>query len=200
MSPNMRARSSVAMLEEAKGMFLALAWAAQVGSNPPGPSAIVTMASSLNRLPSLNAIWRNMPASHRRLFSTSCGRSNRRQVPKGRKLNPPRMRLWMSGFTSLAWGRNADPNSASQRIASSSVMAPDSSRRISALRRMAVVVTPGYALYQKRVGTHAAPGEPLEALAVRRPLFDQIFSSENRSSWTRSRSVLRAARVMKSSR
>jgi hypothetical protein len=68
------------------------------------------------------------------------------------------------------------------------------------LRRMAVVVTPGYALYQKRVGTHAAPGEPLEALAVRRPLFDQIFSSENRSSWTRSRSVLRAARVMKSSR
>lgn len=51
------------------------------------------------------------------------------------------MMLWISLLTSLVAGRAAEPNSASQLIASSSVSAPDRPRWIAAFARIVFVVS-----------------------------------------------------------
>ena len=59
------------------------------------------------------------------------------------KPKPPKTMLWISLLTSFSTGRAADPNRASHVSASSSVIAPDSPRRMSALVRMLSVVRLG---------------------------------------------------------
>jgi hypothetical protein len=127
---------------KANGNVLRLSSGSPRRARPRAPRARVTTARFRRRRPSLKATYRCRVtvASHRRAVSRSSGRSNTRQVPKGMKPRPPNTMLWISLLTSLDAGRAAEPNRASQRTASSSVMVPESPRRMSALVRMAVVV------------------------------------------------------------